>query len=154
MLNKILADESYKRTCINVAKSMSDDLYQDMCEMILTMPADKLPTNEHLSFWFYLVVKNKMSNSGEVGKKLKHEVLCDFIPCIPDTSEEHTEDDNLSRCEELMVELTEFENRTILLFNEVGSFRKIAQQTGIPYNALLKVKHKINEIANRNTNHK
>jgi hypothetical protein len=45
-----------------------------------------------------------------------------------------------------MFSLSEFENRIVLLYNELGDMKKVQRATGISYSALRAVKEKIKKI--------
>jgi hypothetical protein len=42
-----------------------------------------------------------------------------------------------------MLNLTEFENRIVLLYNELGNMKAVQRATGISYSALRAVKNKL-----------
>jgi hypothetical protein len=48
--------------------------------------------------------------------------------------------------EDLLMDLPEFENRVILLYNELGNMSKVQRMTGISYSALRMVKEKMKNI--------
>ena len=54
--------------------------------------------------------------------------------------------DDYIPAEDLLMELSEFENRIILLYNELGNMRKVQRITGISYSALRMVKEKLKNI--------
>ena len=55
-------------------------------------------------------------------------------------------EDDYTKVENFMLDLPEFENRVILLYNELGNMRKVQRATGISYSALRMVKEKLKNI--------
>jgi hypothetical protein len=45
-----------------------------------------------------------------------------------------------------MLNLSEFENRVVLLYNQLGDMKKVQRATGISYSALRMVKEKIKQL--------
>lgn len=58
---------------------------------------------------------------------------------------EDVQKDEYVPAEDLLMDLPEFENRVVLLYNELGNMRKVQRATGISYSALRKVKEKLKQ---------
>lgn len=143
IINKIISDANYKKICKVLNTSYSDDIYQEVCLQILEMPEERLPRLDGLNFWFYCIVRNMSSKTGTFGKLvLKNEIeLANQKGKIIESSS-ITESD-LRKAELFMLELSEFENRIVILYNELGDMSKVQRATGISYSALRKVKNKL-----------
>jgi hypothetical protein len=146
LITLITTDASYKKTCRRINSSMSDDLFQEMCLLVLTIDEDKLPPVDRFNFWFYRIASNMSNPTGQIGKLLnKKEKL------LPEFGQNEVQTELLIReAEKFMIELTEFENRIVLLYNQYGNMSEVQRQTGISYSALRFVKEKIKQKANEN----
>lgn len=145
LIGIVVSDIAFKNICKKVSASYSDDIYQHVCEKILTIPENRLPDHGYLKFWFYNVAKNSISKTGEMGKALFREVATDRPIGSIDQSSKQTDRD-LKVCESIMLSLTEFENRIALLYVELGDMKAVQRQTGISYSALRQVKEKIKTL--------
>jgi hypothetical protein len=141
LIEIILNDASYLNTCKKINFSYYEDIYHEVIEQLLTMPPERLPSIQHLPFWFYCVAKNIISRNGKLGKIVNRE-LCDITTI---ESFKYTEVE-IKKVEEFMFSLSEFENRIVLLYNELGDMKKVQRATGISYSALRAVKEKIKKI--------
>jgi hypothetical protein len=77
IVNEILNNPAYLDTCRKLDASYSDDIYQEVIEQILTIPAERLPTLNYLQFWYYCVAKNIISRNGKLGKLFSKEIPMD-----------------------------------------------------------------------------
>jgi hypothetical protein len=106
------------------------------------MPEHRLPDLKFLNFWFYRVAFNIFSKRGKLGSII-HKPQIDVKAF--QTSEQEKE--NLIReAEKFMLNLSEFENRVVLLYNQLGDMKKVQRATGISYSALRMVKEKIKQL--------
>ena len=161
LIQKIVSDPNFKKICKVLNHSYADDIMQEVCLKILEMPEDRLPRLDGLNFWFYCIVRNMSSKTGTFGKlvlKNEFELICIddqdepehkqrmpyYISDIKEEVEEIKYDEQINRRAELfMLELSEFENRVVLLYNEHGNMKKVEKITGISYSALRAVKNKL-----------
>lgn len=143
LIQKITSDPNFKKICQVLNQSYSDDIFQEVCLKILEMPEERLPRLEGLNFWFYCIVRNMSSKTGTFGKLvLKNEVeLANQKGKVIESSS--IKEADIRKAELFMLELTEFENRIVLLYNEHGNMTKVAKVTGISYSALRAVKNKL-----------
>jgi len=141
LIEIILKDVSYINICKKINFSYAEDIYQEVIEQLLIMPTDRLPTIQHLPFWFYCVAKNTISRNGKLGKIVNRK-LADITTI---ESFKYTEVE-IKKVEQFMFSLNEFENRVVLLYNELGDMKKVQRATGISYSALRSVKEKIKKI--------
>jgi RNA polymerase sigma factor (sigma-70 family) len=158
IINEILNNESYKTTCFKINKKYCDDIFQEVCEQILTIKEERLPTKEHLSFWFFCVARNIISKQGKLGYIIyKNEDYGyiyskeDTLQEIEDKSCQDQEFDNiidLNIIEQFMLDLDEIDNRILLYYNELGTLSKVHRATGISYETLRKAKDRIKKFAN------
>lgn len=151
IVNEILNNPNYLDTCRKLDASYSDDIYQEVIEQILTIPAERLPTLNYLQFWYYCVAKNIISRNGKLGKLFVKEIPIDKFLEVESEKIIDESDLNLKRIENFMINCSEFENRIIILYAEHKSMRKISKITGISYSALRSVKNKIKQFANENS---
>jgi hypothetical protein len=141
----ITTDKSYVDTCKHVSTQYHQDIFQEVCELILTIPEEKLPKDSYLKFWFYCVARNIMSNSGKFGRNLHKEMPLDDLSifhCIADSEQ----GEDFTHAEDKMLQLSEFENRVAILFVKHGDMKKVQRATGISYSALREVKEKIKQL--------
>ena len=150
LINEIINNPSYLDTCKRLDYNYADDIYQEVLEQILTIPAERLPTLNYLQFWYYCVAKNIISRNGKLGKLFTKEIPMDEF--LESESEKIIDDSDIDfkRIENFMLDCSEFENRIVLLYAEHKSMRKISKITGISYSALRSVKYKIKKFANEN----
>lgn len=143
LLKIINTDPNFKRICKTLNESYADDIFQEVCLYLLEVEENKLPSTDGLNFWFFCVVRNMSSRTGSFGKLVKREEqkIEDFY--ILESNKEHL----IREAENFMLGLSEFENRIVLLYNELGDMKKVQKATGISYSALRKVKDKIKEKA-------
>lgn len=151
IVNKIINDNAYFETCKKLDSSYADDIYQEVMEQILTIPAERLPALNYLQFWFYCVAKNIISRNGKLGKLFSKEIPMDEI--LESEAEKIIDDSDIDfkKIENFMLGCSEFENRIVILYAKHKSMRKISKITGISYSALRSVKEKIKRFANENT---
>jgi hypothetical protein len=148
LVNLVVNDDAYKKKCKVFSPNNYEDLYHDIVLLLLEITQDRLPTIENLPFWFFRVAKNKVSKTG-CDKKLKQEIITDNFtkklnPIKP--YQNVLTDAQIKKAEHIMIELTEFENRVITAYNQLGNMKKVARYTGIPYASLRIVKDKIRQI--------
>jgi len=169
----ITADPAYKGMCKKINPMYCDDLFQEVCLQILEMPAQRIPPDDRLRFWFYRVAFSTMTSTGTFGKIVHRdknmlgserdnfqEIRGDGNAGIgeltkgsfqrkPDTikgwgSEKPSfTNGDLKKVEQYMIGCSEFENRVILLYNKLGSMKAVQRQTNISYSALRAVKEKL-----------
>ena len=145
LIEKIISNNEYKRICVSISRDFADDLYQEVCEQILTIKEERLPSEQHLPIWFYCVAKNTISKNGKIGKLFckESDIPIEKIHLI---EIETTEADSLTTVEEYMLRMSEFENRITLLYTKLGNMKKVQKETGISYSALRSVKEKLKKI--------
>ena len=115
IVNEILNNPSYLDTCRKLDASYSDDIFQEVIEQILTIPAERLPTLNYLQFWYYCVAKNIISRNGKLGKLFTKEIPMDEF--LESESEKIIDESDIDfkRIENFMIDCSEFENRIVLL---------------------------------------
>jgi DNA-directed RNA polymerase specialized sigma24 family protein len=139
LLKIVVSDSNFKRICYKINLSYAEDIYQETCVELLTIPEHRLPEPKYLNFWFYRVAFNIMSKRGKLGSiVLKNEHELDL------GGESEMSNERLMReAERFMLSLNEFENRVVLLYNELGDMKKVQRATGISYSALRAVREKL-----------
>ena len=148
IIKKVIADANFKKICFKINSRYGEDIFQEVCEEILSIPEARLPEMNYLNFWFYRVAVNTMSVRGKLGKVvLKDSDLENRkVKVISNTNIEFENEKLIKKAEKFMLELSEFENRVILLYNELGNMKRVQKMTGISYSALRSVKEKIKQI--------
>ena len=148
IIKKVIADANFKKICFKINSRYGEDIFQEVCEEILSIPESRLPEMNYLNFWFYRVAVNTMSVRGKLGKVvLKDSDLENRkVKVISNTNIEFENEKLIKKAEKFMIELSEFENRVILLYNELGNMKRVQKMTGISYSALRSVKEKIKQI--------
>lgn len=149
LIKIVTSDKSFKKTCDKVSRQYSDDIFQEVCEQILVSKEEKLPAVCDLKFWFWRVASNLISKKGRIGKYLSRERDNNYAidSSRSDESEDHKEQDGeIEKLAKTMIELTEFENRVIHLYVELGSMKRVERATGLSYSSLRVVKDKIKKI--------
>jgi len=147
----ITTNDSYRITCEKINSKYSDDIFQEVCYQILTMPAERLPNQQHLPFWFFCVARNIICKQGKLGFLIyKYEPSKkDDLKIIDIEDNQIIIDDNeLHKLENYMIDLSEFENRAILLYIQNKSMVKVAKILNVPYSRLREIKRKLNENIN------
>lgn len=130
----------YLQLCNRISKNYGEDIFQEVCEKLLTMPIKKLPEIQYFNFWFYRVAFGTMSYNSRPGKIFSR--ICTDESVIFDIPE--NENENLIKeAEQFMLSLSEFENRIVLLYNDLGNMKRVQKQTGISYSSLRYVKEKL-----------
>jgi DNA-directed RNA polymerase specialized sigma24 family protein len=147
-ITHITRNKEYLNLCKKVSGIHHQDLFQEIAILLLTMPEDKLPDESYFNFWFYRVAHNLCSKNGTYGQHFRFDTVS-----IEDLGKElvmqveYVERENdFKRGEHFMFELSEFENRVVHLYNELGNMRKVQRATGISYSALRMVKDKLKNI--------
>lgn len=143
IIDILIKDKKYIDTCKSINYNYSSDIFQEVIEQVLTMPVERLPTHQHLPFWFYCVAKNVISRNGKLGKVLFKNENREYL--FTETSSQIADTD-FKVIEEFMFNLNEFENRIIHLYNLLGDMKKVQRQTGISYSALRSVKEKMKKL--------
>lgn len=134
----------YKSICYKLMPNFAEDLFQEMCILILELPENKVPTKNIFQGWYFLTARNMSSKTGQFGKKvLDRPKYVDVFDV-----EEGRKEKLIREAERFMLDLNEFETRVILLYNELGDMKKVQKATGISYSALRKVKDKISNFRN------
>lgn len=142
IIYRITTDKNFKEICKRINNNYADDIFQEVCVEVLEMPEHRLPDLKFLNFWFYRVAFNIFSKRGKLGSII-HKPQIDIKAF--QTSEQEKE--NLIReAEKFMLNLSEFENRVVLLYNQLGDMKKVQRATGISYSALRMVKEKIKQL--------
>lgn len=147
-INHITRNKEYLNLCKKVSKIHHQDLFQEIAILLLTMPEDKLPEESYFNFWFYRVAHNLCSKRGTYGQHFRFNTVSieDLGKELVMTVEYVEREDDFIKIENFMLDLPEFENRVILLYNELGNMRKVQRATGISYSALRMVKEKLKNI--------
>jgi DNA-directed RNA polymerase specialized sigma24 family protein len=145
LIEKIISNSNYKRICVSISRDFADDLFQEVCEQILTIKEERLPSEQHLPIWFYCVAKNTISKNGKIGKLFskEYDIPIEKLHLI---EIETTETDSLNTVEDIMLSMSEFENRITILYTKLGNMKKVQKETGISYSALRSVKEKLKNI--------
>ena len=144
LINIVTSNDKFKKTCMSINPRYADDIFQNVCEQILTMAEHRLPSEQHLSFWFFCVAKNNISRTGELGKILRDNPTDSDL--VPVSYQNETTDKGFKKVENWMLSLTEFDNRVVLLFNQLGNMKEVQRVTGISYSALRSVKEKMKQL--------
>jgi len=157
IINHILSNDSFRTTCYKINKKYCEDIFQEVCEQILTINEDRLPTKEHLPFWFFCVARNIISKQGKLGYIIyKYEDFSYIYSrqdnTLPTAEPIHIDEPlysniELETIEEFMLELDEIDNRILLHYNELGTLSKVHRATGISYEILRKAKNRIKEYS-------
>jgi DNA-directed RNA polymerase specialized sigma24 family protein len=147
-LQHITSNKEYLNLCKKVSSIHAEDLLQEIAYLLLTMPENKLPKESYFNFWFYRVAHNMMSKRGNYGQQYRFNNISieDLRKEIVEQIEYVEVTDDYIPVEDLLMDLPEFENRVILLYNELGNMRKVQRMTGISYSALRMVKEKLKNI--------
>ncbi len=147
-ISHITRNKEYLNLCKKVSKIHHQDLFQEIAILLLTMPEDKLPEESYFNFWFYRVAHNLCSKRGTYGQHFRFNTVSieDLGKELVMTVEYVEREDDFIKIENFMLDLPEFENRVILLYNELGNMRKVQRATGISYSALRMVKEKLKNI--------
>ena len=148
LINKVVSEKQYKAICNKLNSSYGDDLFQEMCELILTIDEQKLEDIINFDFWFYRVASRMNSDTGTFGRLNKNNELpiYNITHGSPLADSNDTSDTELKLTEALMLNLPEFDNRVILLYKELGNMKAVEKATGISYSALRKVKERIKQL--------
>ena len=156
-IKHISENKEYINMCYKVSRSHGDDLFQEVAMLLLTIDEAKLPQESYFNFWFYRVAANLSSARGNYGKMFSWDIVYledllkevnqdeDNIPNELVFKEEEVKEAAIDRGEEFMLNLPEFENRIVHLYNHYGNMRKVEKATGISYSALRAVKNKLKE---------
>lgn len=143
--------------CHKVSRQHGEDLFQEVAMLLLTIDEAKLPQESYFNFWFYRVAANLSSSRGNYGKMFSGDVVYfedmfaevnqdeDNIPRELVYIQEEIHEAAIDKGEEFMLNLPEFENRIVHLYNLYGNMRKVEKATGISYSALRAVKNKLKE---------
>ena len=143
--------------CHKVSRQHGEDLFQEVAMLLLTIDETKLPQESYFNFWFYRVAANLSSVRGNYGKMFSGDVIYfedmfaevnqdeDNIPRELVYIQEEVHEAAIDKGEEFMLNLSEFENRIVHLYNQYGNMRKVEKATGISYSALRAVKNKLKE---------
>ena len=142
IIHRVTTDKNFREICKRINANYAEDIFQEVCVEVLEMPEHRLPDLKFLNFWFYRVAFNIFSKRGKLGSII-HKPQIDIKAF--QTSEQEKE--NLIReAEKFMLNLSEFENRVVLLYNQLGDMKKVQRATGISYSALRMVKEKIKQL--------
>ena len=146
ILDKITSDENYLLICKKVNPSNYQDIFQEGCLHI--MESEKLPTIDYLNFWWYRLIFQMSSKTGQFRKKyVETQELSDkHLVDRYQPNNEYTNEKKIREAEKWMLSLNEFENRVVRLYIEYGDMKKVQRATGISYSALRSVKEKIKSI--------
>lgn len=142
IINRVTTEKNFKEICQKINANYAEDIFQEVCCEILEMPEHRLPDMKFLNFWFYRVAFNIFSKRGKLGSII-HKPKLDVR--IFETSERDKEN-IIKEAEKFMLNLSEFENRVVLLYNELGDMKKVQRATGISYSALRMVKEKMKQL--------
>lgn len=152
MRDKFIAHITKNKEYLNLCKKVSgihyQDLFQEIALLLLTIKEDKLPEENYFNYWFYRVAYNLCSKRGTYGQNFRFDTVSieDLGKELVTQVEYVQRVDDYIPAEDLLMELSEFENRIILLYNELGNMRKVQRITGISYSALRMVKEKLKNI--------
>ena len=146
IIDIIIKNNNYKELCRRFNSKYYEDLYQEIFLIILELPEENLPQLKFLSTWYYRVALNTITPTGQLGKVLfRKEVELKEMASVVASGNEVNDEDFIKHAEYYMLNLPEFENRILLLYNELGNMKKVQKHTGISYSALRYVKDKLNK---------
>ena len=116
-----------------------DDLFQEVAIVLLTIDSAKLPQPSYFNFWFYRVALNINNNSKRGIIQTIH---------LDELYKEPIEDSNnmfedYKEAEVFMLDLPEFDNRVMHLYNKLGNMKRVENETGISYSVLRRVKDRL-----------
>jgi hypothetical protein len=145
IIKKITTDANFITICKKVNPSNYQDIYQEGCIHILETDKSKLPTIETLNFYWYRLIFQMSSKTGQFRKKYvqTQELTQKHLLDKHQPNNEHTNEVKIREAEKWMLSLSEFENRVVRLYIEYGDMKKVQRATGISYSALRSVKEKI-----------
>ena len=149
LIELICKDSNLKKVCYKINPRYADDVFQEVCEEILTIPEDRLPDPSYLGQWFYRVAFNIGHNGRcRLGKAIGNDLLLERGEMIQISNNVSNEvsDVKLRDVENFMLGLNEFENRVVLLYKELGNMKQVQKITGVSYSALRKVKDKLTKM--------
>ncbi len=146
ILDKITSDENFILICKKVNPANYQDIFQEGCLHI--MESEKLPELNYLNFWWYRLIFQMSSKTGQFRKKyVETQELSDkHLVDRYQPNNEFTNEKKIREAEKWMLSLDEFENRVVRLYIEYGDMKKVQRATGISYSALRSVKEKIKSI--------
>lgn len=156
-IKHISENKEYMNMCHKVSRQHGEDLFQEVAMLLLTIDEAKLPQESYFNFWFYRVAANLSSARGNYGKMFSGDVIYfedmfaevnqdeDNIPRELVYIQEEIHEAAIDKGEEFMLNLPEFENRIVHLYNQYGNMRKVEKATGISYSALRAVKNKLKD---------
>ena len=146
ILDKVTSDENFILICKKVNPANYQDIYQEGCLHILE--TDRLPTMDILRFYWYRLIFQMSSNTGQFRKKYvqTQELNNSHLIDRNQPNNEFTNEKKIREAEKWMLSLNEFENRVVRLYIEYGDMKKVQRATGISYSALRSVKEKIKSI--------
>ena len=146
ILDKVTSDENFILICKKVNPANYQDIFQEGCLHI--MESEKLPTIDYLNFWWYRLIFQMSSKTGQFRKKyVETQELSDkHLVDRYQPNNEFTNEKKIREAEKWMLSLNEFENRVVRLYIEYGDMKKVQRATGISYSALRSVKEKIKSI--------
>jgi hypothetical protein len=116
-----------------------DDLFQELAIVLLTIDSAKLPQPSYFNFWFYRVALNINNNSkrGIIQTIHLDELYKEPIEDANNMFEDYKE------AEVFMLDLPEFDNRVMHLYNKLGNMKRVEKETGISYSVLRRVKDRL-----------
>jgi DNA-directed RNA polymerase specialized sigma24 family protein len=146
IIQELTETNKYKNICeavisthTNLSKDLAEDLFHEAIIEIIEMPEERLPELKGLNFYFYCLARNLSSERGRFGKLINQKTV--DVPHLQDN--EYQTEVRIREAETFMLNLTEFENRIVLLYNELGNMKAVQRATGISYSALRAVKNKL-----------
>ena len=135
----ITKNKEYINLCKKVSPIYFDDLFQELAIVLLTIDSAKLPQPSYFNFWFYRVALNINNNSKRGIIQTIH---------LDELYKEPIEDSNnmfedYKEAEVFMLDLPEFDNRVMHLYNKLGNMKRVEKETGISYSVLRRVKDRL-----------
>jgi hypothetical protein len=145
ILKHITTDSNFLTICKKINPYNYQDIFQEGCIHILETDKSKLPSIETLNFYWYRLIFQMSSKTGQFRKKYVHtqEITHNQLVDKNHSNNEYTNEKKIKEAEQWMLSLNEFENRVVRLYIEYGDMKKVQRATGISYSALRAVKEKI-----------
>lgn len=150
ILKAIANDKDVKTACANICRGKdSKEFYQHIMLCVCEIEESKLIDiykNGHLRWYIVKIIMYQWADWLKVKSKVEY---IDSITDIQDEPYNYELDIEVSRVEDNINNLPVFEKRMLLEYIKSGSYRKLSEETQIPYrtigNHVKRIKDKLNE---------
>ena len=137
LLEHIAKDKDVKAACYNICKGIdAKEFYQHIIYKICEIPEVRILeiySNNHLRWYIIKIIMNEGSEWLTVKKRVEYLSEChDTI----DETYNYELDIEVSKVEENINNLPSFEKRMLLEYIKSGSYRKLSDESGIPYRTI------------------